>query len=244
MFEQLLSGTKQLPPDTGDVIFYIDMATVKETINNRPITISNGAVVSTAQLIDGKPTLYMPTAGGSGSRLLMNLNPALDLSLTNWTVEWSEYRTANATTWTNEVYLSDSTLYKGFTMRFGDTGYDNLLMFSDNNNTNGRSECRINVTRTEHTGMVVRYAVTCDEARRLRFYINGNLVQIRNGNNSSSSAPLQDYFQSGPAGNFAALTTLYMGALNNNANNVARYLGNVRISNYVRYRGNYTPVPI
>lgn len=243
MFEQLLTPHKADVPETGEAIFYIDMATVKETINNRPIVLSAGAVSSTALLIDGKPTLYMPQSGGSGSRLYMSLNPAIDLSQTNWTMEWSEHRISNAVTWTNEVYMTDPTLFKGFTMRFGDAGYANLLMFADDNNSGvNRSECRFpDVGTTTHTGMVARYAVTCDSSRKLRFYINGQLINVIRGN---SSGTVQDYHQSGPASNFANLTTLYMGALNANANNVARYLGNVRISNYVRYTANYTPEPI
>jgi hypothetical protein len=169
----------------------------------------------------------------------MAFNPLLDLSSTNWTIEWSELRPGNATAWTNEFYMTDSSLLKGFTMRFGDAGYGNLLMFSDNSNSGAKSECRYPaVTFNTFTNIVTKYAMTCDTNRRLRFYINGVLQDMQPG---VSGGTLSGFFQSGPASNFANLSTLYLGALNSNANNVPRYLGNVRISNYVRYTNNYTP---
>ncbi|WDS62037.1 hypothetical protein [Pseudomonas phage D6] len=242
MFEALLSGKgTPIPPETGDVIFYVDMATLTETIRGHAVSVANGAVVDNTFLIDGKPTLKMPTAGGTtGSRLRVSLSPALDLSGTNWTIEWSTYYVTAPGTWANDFYLTESTYYKGVMSRFADSGWNGLMMFADNS-TNNVSTARVNLSPGALAGQLHRYAITC-RAGRIRYYINGQLVGMRAGTNSNPGA-FGEYFDVQTVNNFANLTQLNIGGFAGAAVNTSRYIGNVRISNFVRYNGNYTPVP-
>lgn len=241
MFEQLLANIQN---PSGPIVrtdaLFIDMATLKETHSNYPVTVANNAATDNVYLINGKPTLSLPTAGASGSRLSVNTSSPILNAGYDWSLDWTTYYNSSPVVWTNEIYLADSTLSKGITVRWGNTGYGNLLMFADNNNAGAgiRSECRFNILPVDVAQKLVRWTLSCDPLGRVRLYMNGNLVNAIPGAAGSTEVP---YYQSGPTSNYNNLTVMYVGALNANANNVARKVGNIRLSRPAITAASFTP---
>lgn len=235
MLEQLLSGGR---PRVDAVILYIDMATLTETIEGRPVVVTNGAAIDNAFLIDGKPTLRMPTGGATGPRLRINFAPAFNLSTTNWTIEWSVHYVVAPGVWTNELFFTEPTYYRGFQLRFADSGWDGMLMFADNALGNN-SSARVDLRPAGLAGKLNRYAVT-NKGGKIRFFINGQPTDVSPGL-AVNGLPPRSEFEVQSLSNFAGLTELNMGGFSDYAVNSSRYLGNVRISNYVRYNTNYIP---
>lgn len=243
---ELLLGTPTWvnpePPETGDVIFFLDMDQGKETINNRPIQLSGGAVFTKDHLVNGKGSLSCPSVY---SHFLMNLNPVINLGGTSWTIEWWDEIVGDVNVWTNMLYLSNANGLYGVMMRIGDAGYGGwpLLCEASTGNDATRNEGRVMLRASNYGRRLTHHAITCTKDGKIRYWFNGVKQNIQLYLSSSTNQPVLDHMQVKSPANLDNLNTLHLGGWTAYANNVPRFYGNLRMCNYLKYATNSLPEP-
>jgi len=234
MHELLLASRSGFIPPTGDVIFLFDPGTGKDEISNQVcIAMSGGLAVDSTYLMDDKPSLKFTGAANQG---LITLPQAINLdTLGDWTIEWSSRPTSFVTTYANELFL-DITTTQGYPIgcRWGDGGYGNRLQFNISNwaNTNiGQPP----INKASVVNKVNRWAMVFRN-NLLRIYKDGVLQMIAFG---TSTTYAQDYMPK--VSTLLTATKMYLGYYNNINQAWLGNFGRIRISNFARYLGNYTP---
>lgn len=236
MQELLLGGSGGAPGPTGDVLFLFDPETSKDLISNQVcIALSNGAAVDTLNKIDDKPTLKLAQATSLG--LITLPTPINFEALTEWTVEWTSHPNTIGSSYFTELFL-DIAVTQGYPIgcRWGDAGYNNRLQFNIGNWSNSvigqpaivKSSV---VTKDNRWAMVFK-------GGQLRIYYNGVLQAIAFGTSTSYG---QNYISKSQA--FGVIAKIYIGYYNSINQAWLGNMGRIRISNFARYLGNYTPVP-
>jgi len=235
MNELLLSGGGGIPQPTGDVLFLYNPGTGKDEISGlNCIALANGAAVDNTFLIDDKPTLRF--AAGNNQGLITLPNPINLEALSEWTLEWSSRPTTFLTSYATEIFM-DVTVTQGYPVgcRWGDGGYGNRLQFNisnwSNNNIGQPPFVKANVLN-----VINRYAMVY-KGGQLRIYKDGVKQMVAFGTGSQYT---QDYI--GKTQAFPTVTKIYLGYYNSINQAFAGNIGRVRISNFARYLGNYTPV--
>lgn len=235
MNEMLFSGGAGIPQPTGDVLFLYDPGTSKDEISgNVCIALSGGAAVDNTFLIDNKATLKFTAAGQQG---LITFPTSINLeALTEWTVEWSSRPTTFLTSYVTELFM-DLTVSQGYPIgcRWGDGGYGNRLQFNISNWANNNIG-QPPIVKTDVTNKINRWAMVF-KGGQLRIYKDGVKQLLAFG---TSNTYAQDYI--GKTQAFPTVTRMYLGYFNSVNQAFAGNMGRIRISNFARYLGNYTPV--
>jgi hypothetical protein len=235
MHELLISGRKETTQPTGDVLFLFDPGTGKDEVTNQTCIALSGVAVDMSVLIDEKPTLKFAAVNNQG--LITFPTPIAFDALEGWTVEWSSRPTSFATAYANELFL-DITTTLGYPIgcRWGDAGYNNRLQFNISNWANANIG-QPPVNKTAVVNKVNRWAMVFRN-NRLQIFKDGVLQMLAFG---TSTTYAQDYMAKNGA--LPTVTKLYLGYFNSINQAWLGNFGRIRISNFARYLGNYTPTP-
>jgi hypothetical protein len=231
MLEALLQAKPvvipQLPP-----IMLLDAGTASDLIGSKPtFTLNTGASVDSTVLIDGHPTWKLST---TAAQVKVAFEKVLNLDTIDWTVEWSVIDTNVSTTYSAILDILNASLAQGISCRFNDGPYNNRLMFGAVA-TGTTDSFTVDVTQNQIQNLLTRFAFQC-KAGRLTFYVNGTPMLSRVGTTGTFSATSQP-----KSGTLTAESQILIGY---RASGVPGFIGNmgrIRISDYARYAGTYTP---
>ena len=236
MRELLLSGGSNVPGPTGDVLFLFDPATSKDLVSNQVcIALSGSAAIDTVNQIDNLGTLKLAQASSQG--LITLPTPINFEALTEWTVEWVSKPTSIGANYFTELFL-DIAVTQGYPIgcRWGDSGYGNRLQFNISNWANANIG-QPSLVKTSASNVVNRWAMVY-KGGQMKIYYNGVLQALAFGTSTSYA---QNYMSKTQA--FGVIAKIYIGYYNSINNAWVGNMGRIRISNFARYLGNYTPVP-
>ena len=236
MNELLLAIKEDPPAPTGDVVFLYDPATSKDLISGQVcIALSNNAAIDTINQIDGHSTLKL--AQGTSQGLITLPTPINFEALSEWTVEWTSRPTSIGSSYFTELFL-DIAVTQGYPIgcRWGDGGYANRLQFNIGNWSNGVIG-QPPIAKSSVVSKDNRWAMVFKNAQ-LRIYYNGVLQLIAFGTTSNYN---QNYISK--TQEFGLIAKLYIGYYNSINQAWLGNMGRIRISNFARYLGNYTPIP-
>lgn len=236
MIELLNSITEQTKPPEGDALFLYDPATNKDLISNIVVgALKAGTVVDSTYLIDNQPTLRVDNANAGA---VLTFPSSIDLNaLTEWTLEWSSRPTSIGGYYFTELFL-DVAGGSGYPVgcRWTDTGYGNTLQFNAADWANERI-WRPPFTKSTAVNTLNRYALVF-KGGNFTVFRNGTKQMLTNATGGVGSTT-QDYFPKTQAwGLFKILTLGYLNSVNSSW--IGNY-GRIRISNFARYLGSYTP---
>ncbi|MNM47266.1 hypothetical protein D3C81_582290 [compost metagenome] len=237
MRELLLSGgTEDLPEPTGDVLFLFDPGTAKDLISNQIcIALANNATIDTINKIDDNPTIRF--AQGTSQGLITLPTPINFEALTEWTVEWTSRPTSIGSSYFTELFL-DIAVTQGYPIgcRWADGGYGNRNQFNIGNWSNAVLG-QPSLVKSQAVNKDNRWAMVY-KGGQLRIFYNGVLQMLAFGTGGSYSQSYIDKTQA-----FGLIAKIYLGYYNGTNQAWLGNMGRVRISNFARYLGNYTPVP-
>lgn len=236
MIEQLLVQLATSPPETGDVLFLYDPETNSDlTGRGATSTLTGGAVLDTVDLIHGVPTLKFPTAS---AKQVITFPADLNLTDSNWTLEWSAYYDPIAANiYRNDLIVDARVSPNGIYTRFGDNGFNNRFVLADlRGSANPALTQPTPYTKTALQSQVWHWALV-SIAGLVKLYCNGNQVIMALGYNSTT------YNKSTfPVGGMNGLYQMRIGDANGSSVMAATgYRGRIRLSNFARYKSNYTP---
>jgi hypothetical protein len=242
MLEAMLLGAR--PNILAAPIFLFDMATQKATgpDGNLPVTttVAGGSVVDNTYLINGKPSMSLPAAT---SNLVINLTTPLDLTTGpvpgEFTLEWSfiHHSGLAAGQYYGSTYFQNGAGTPGVAVYYGDTPFRDSLLHTTTPGT-ASDTCWIltGATKAVQQAVLIQAAIVV-RGGGVYFYRNGILLRVQR----YSEWIEQDF--SPNRGGWNALSRITLGWYNATLKNAPSHFGNVRISNYARYKQNYTPTP-
>lgn len=239
MFEQLLINTGQSTPETGDVIFLYDPVTNSDLAGGPAVsTLSGGAVADQTILINGQPTLKFPT---TAAKQVIAFPTDLNLTVGNWTLEYSFINNTNPTAYANDLVMYSRTGGSGIGLytRFGDSGFANRWFLSDPRGAASPSLTQpLPYTKALLVGATTNVALV-SIAGVIKVYVNGSMTPMALG--SSGSTYNQTTFT---AQGMDAIYQFVTGSAVANVLAVPGNRGRIRLSNFARYKANYTPGPL
>ncbi|WDS62036.1 hypothetical protein [Pseudomonas phage D6] len=239
MFESLLSAGGIVHQDTGDVIFLYDPDTNQDLSGNGAVSVlSGGAVRSDTQLVDGLPSLSLPTVA---AKQLITFPTPLNLRDTNWTLEWSSFCSTVPSAYANDLILDSNGPTTGaLYTRYGDSGFGNRFVVSDLRGSANPALTRpIAYTKAALQNQLVHWALV--QAEGNIFVYKDGIRQMLAGGASSTTYNIQ----STTAINIESVYQIRAGDANGSSVRASPgYKGRIRLSNYARYRSNYTPQPL
>lgn len=240
MFEQLLFSGIVAPPETGDVIFLYDPVTNTDLAGGPSVsTLSGGAVADETILINGQPTLAFPTVA---AKQVISFPTDLNLITGNWTLEWSFINNTNPTAYANDLVMYSRTGGSGVGLytRFGDSGFGNRYTLSDPRGaTNPGLTQPLPYTKAMLVGLTTNVALV-SIAGVIKVYINGAVQMMALGAGSGT------YNQ--PTFTAQGMDKIYQWGIGDVNGGTVRAIpgnrGRIRLSNFARYKSNYTPGPL
>lgn len=236
MIELMGSTFSNDPPPEGDVLFLYDPATSKDLVSNQVcIALTNGASVDTVVKIDGYNTLKF--AAGNQQGLITLPTPINFETLSEWTIEWVSRPTSIGGSYFTEVFL-ELAVSQGYPMgcRWADGGYGNRLQFNLSNWSNPNI-WQPPIVKTQAINNDNRWAIVY-KGGIARIYRNGVKQMLAAGTGGVYD---KDYIAKTQA--FLLASKIYLGYYNSINQAWLGNMGRIRISNFARYLGNYTPVP-
>lgn len=241
MIEHLLinAGSVSLP-ETGDVIFLYDPVTNTDLAGGPSVsTLSGGAVSDETILINGQPTLKFPTVA---AKQVIAFPTDLDLTQGNWTLEWSFINDTSPTAYANDLVMYSRTGASGVGVytRFNDSGFGNRYCLSDSRGASNPGLVQpLPYTKAQLVGTLMNMALV-SIAGVIKVYVNGVYTMTALGNASNV------YNQ--PTFTATGMDKIYqLGIGDVNGGTVRAIPGNrgrIRLSNFARYKSNYTPGPL
>lgn len=235
MIELLLGGKpKAAQPPYQDPAFLYDPETNSDLLGSKPTILRRAnTTVDTNYLIDDHPTVRLGTANAG---IQVTFQTPFNFNIPEWTIEWSSRIEAIGTYYFTELlFIASNGDFLG--CRWTDGGYNSMLQMSvgswANNNTNWRA-----LTKTAVLGVLKRYALIYKDGV-IRFYVDGVMQELMNG--TAGTGAKQMFFV--PPVNLVAYANMYIGYQGSVNGSYTGNVGRVRLSNYARYTGNYTPEP-
>lgn len=240
MIEHLLinSGPPS-PPETGDVIFLYDPVTNTDLAGGPSVsTLSGGAIADETILINGQPTLKFPT---TAAKQVIAFPTDLNLVTGNWTLEYSFINNTVPANYANDLVMYSRTGGAGVGLytRFGDLGFGHRWLLSD---PRGAADPKVTqplpYTKTSLAGLTTNVALV-SIAGVVKVYVNGSLTLMALGNDGNSYT-LPTFTPQG----MDKIYQLGIGWVNSTVQAVPGNRGRIRLSNFARYKSNYTPGPL
>lgn len=239
MFEAMLMNGKRTPEETGDVIFLYDPVTNTDLIGGPSVsTLSGGAVADETILINGQPTLKFPT--GSAKQVIA-FPSDLNLTTGNWTLEWSFINNSAPSAYANDFVMYSRTggSSVGVYTRFGDSGFGHRYNLSDPRGAANPNFCQpLPFTKASLVGLTTNVAMV-SIGGLIKVYINGVFQMMAVG--AGSGAYTQPTFA---AQGMDAIYQWGIGWVGSTVQAVPGNRGRIRLSNFARYKANYTPGPL
>jgi hypothetical protein len=239
MFESLLSSGHPGAAETGDVVFLYDPVTNTDLVGGPAVTtLSGGAVADETILINGQPTLKFPSVT---AKHVITFPTDLNLVQGNWTLEWSFINNSAPTAYANDFVMYSRTGGAGVGLytRFGDGGFLNRWVLSDPRGAATPSLTQpLPFTKAALVGLTTNVALV-SIAGVIRVYVNGVATMMALGNGSTN------YNQ--PTFIAEGMDKIYafgLGDVNSTVRAVPGNRGRIRLSNFARYKSNYTPGPL
>lgn len=240
MIEHLLNLGTSVPAETGNVIFLYDPVTNTDLVGGSSTsTLSGGAVADATILINGQPTLKFPTVA---AKQVVSFPTDLNLTTGNWTLEYSFINNTAPADYANDfiMYSRSGGSGVGLYTRFGDSGFLNRWNLSDPRGaTNPNLTQPLPFTKTTLVGLTTNVALVCI-AGLIKVYVNGTVQLMAVGAGSGV------YNQ--PTFTAQGMDKIYQFGIGDvNGGTVRAVPGNrgrIRISNFARYKSNYTPGPL
>ena len=226
MFVPGSKGVVGQKPLNIDPWLLYDAATMTELKGRNVTPVITGAVtIDSSYLIDGEPTVNIPTGG------LIELNLANDIfdsGIAEWTLEWSSRLNASTTGYANLMYLATQT-QTGFVQRTSDSGFGLRIQQGANALTAGAVN-NFPFGSAQKNGVLTRYAAVKKDGV-IRMFVDGKPTLMANGTGFTYSVA------SFVAGTGLPITRLGFGTL-------AQNMGAVRLTKKALYQAEYTPVPL
>ena len=207
-------------PGANNRAFVIDTGVMSDVSGNGA---SCAMVASAAQdssmKMDGKPSTKIAT-GASKLRITLPKNWNTLFSSGNWTVEWSAYNSEGTVSdvYATDIQVSGNVLDIGVSTITTLTGLLANQCIGTNLGGTKVSFWRLPVTKTAAYKKLIRYCMQMQDGQ-LIFYMDGQKQTVSTIALTVATTP----------------GTPMSGA--------AVYYGNVRVSNFARYKANYTPIP-
>lgn len=235
MKEALLMSPTKYVEDETQTIFLYDPETNSDLVGSgMTINLMNGATQS-PELINGYPSILM----GTTSYVQGVFKEPIDLSSTNWTLEWTSKHAAAGGTYPAEMYIGQALITSdGILARWGDSGFGHRYQFG----TRFRqvADCwNISVTKGQVVDVETTVALVCRNKEISVFY-NGVKQALAGGQGN-----VYNKYSFTVTGDISNLTTFTIGTPPNKPYNVQPGLrGRVRLSLGARYSRNYSVVPL
>lgn len=236
MIETLLNSLETFHEDTGNIIFLHDPDTNTDLSGNGVVVTRSGGAISTpSYLIDGQGTTQFPTVA---AKKVAAFSPPLNLTATNWTLEWSSINDSAPTSYALELGMMCTDLNRSLFMRYGDSGFLNRIQLLENA-TPTADVLNFSYTKAALVGSLSRWALVCKDGR-ISAFRNGVKQSMAKGPSSTSYA-FTEYV---PVG-LNSVTSIVTGDYNGGSvRAVPGHHGRMRLSDFARYTRNYTPGPL
>lgn len=239
MLESLLSTNQIAQPPDLTPIFLFDPETNTDLINNNATVTTSGATVDTAYLIDGHPTVKLTA---TTNYLLISIPTPIELDVGDLTVEWS----CRATSFQADKYDGEftglTTTSKNFAVRWTDTGYGRLLQTIIGGVVSAATFWRIQPPKENVAGALRRMAIVF-KGGIITIFKDGYPQQITNWDDAGNASKRVTQANFPKETGLGRLSSIRLGYVGTNNPAAPSNLGRIRISNYARYTGAYTPAP-